>query len=829
MGWLLASVISCAFFCAAALGTFVPLSDVAGVQYTYVWPGAVKLLVVAGAIGLALAGLYASVVWSARRSAPEHLDVARSGRWMSPLSPLGLIALGLLPAAPGMGERTAFVGYFLYDLRWWWLGAAMVWMLVRIDWVVGQPIGRRLGAIGTWSPQGRLLLLDGVLIVVVMSCALASTRNLRFDPGLHGDEPKYIRYGEVWYQGGGFEVSSKKSVGEMPLDAESQVSRNIVRLARGIVEESRAMVTDLRGFLSDPGGFQWNRGQRIEGFVIGKRGGKYQIYLPGASLFLFPGYYLDRHVLALRATTEGEFPAELVMTNLAMLLTYGLCAVALFRLLRHALGSEALAIFWAAVGMMSLPAGAFAFQYYPEVPALLVVILSTTYVWFRAPDAKWFTSAAGGVATAGLAWFHPRFLLLSAVLALTGMLRTGSRRSRVAFLISAAFVYFTVMAFSYRVTGSWMPNALWDAPGSDATLSLQGAPIGVLGYALHRTWGLAPHAPILLAAALGLAVLARQSKALALFLVVVPLTLIVPAAAHTLNAAGSTPGRLIVAVAPLLIWPVAVAVRRFWSSTAVRTATIVAVILSLEAAMSYNWDHTKIRGAMRSTGLSGWRPNLAFPLVAGGGWSDSMSNVVLLVLMLAALAAATIAAYVLATRARGRSVQPAAWTSSQLHSRRTVAAATFGLIVLLSGAATAFNRDWTSWEYLVEDAAARNRAAGALVDFDACRVCFSTRARAIDWRWLETNGTQDVDFETSVKARTATVRVFLNGSDGLRFGRIRTDFGDGSTTPWTGIVAGRELVHTYDRPGEYTVVVWLQLRNGQMRAGRRAVLIAGPS
>jgi hypothetical protein len=824
MRWLFLCLVSCVFFSAATFGTFLPLSDAAGVQYVYVWPGASTWILGSAAMGLALAALYAAVLWSARRRAPSCVDEARSGRWMSSLSALGVIALGVLPAAPGMGESTAFVAYFLFDLRWWWLGAAVIWMLVRIDGIVGQPIGRQLGAIARWSSQARLLLLDSVLIVVVMACALAFTRHLRFDPGLNGDEPKYIRYGEVWYQGGGFEVSGKKPVRDMPLDAESQVSHNFVRLARAIGEESRAMVTDVRGFLSDPGGFQWNRGQRIEGFVIGKRGGKYQIYLPGASFFLFPGYFLDRHVLGLRATSEGEFPADLVMTNLAMLLTYGFCAVALFRLLRHALGSDALAIAWAAVAMISLPAGAFAFQFYPEVPALLVVILSVTYVWFQAPNATWLTSAAGGIATAGLAWFHPRFLLLSAVLALTGVLNAGSRRSRAAFVMSAGFVYFTVMAFSYRVTGSWMPNALWDSPGSDPTLSLQGAPIGVLGYALHRTWGLAPHAPLLLAALPGLAVLARQSKALAVFLVAVLLALTVPAAAHTLNAAGSTPGRLIVAVAPLLIWPVAVAVRRFWSWTVVRTATIVALVLSLEAAVSYNWNHIKILGAMRSTGSSGWRPNLAFPVVAGGGWSDSTSNVVLLLIMLAALAATTIGAYVLATRASSGSVRA---PGVRAGSPWAVAAGTFGLIVLLSGAATAFNRDWTSWEYLIADADARGAAAAALVDFDACRVCFATRARAIDWRWLETNGTQGIDIETSVTTRTARVRVFLNGGNGLRFGRIRTDFGDGSTTPWTGIVNGREIVHTYDGPGTYTVVVWLQLRTGEMRADRRAVLIAG--
>lgn len=53
------------------------------------------------------------------------------------------------------------------------------------------------------------------------------------------------------------------------------------------------------------------------------------------------------------------------------------------------------------------------------------------------------------------------------------------------------------------------------------------------------------------------------------------------------------------------------------------------------------------------------------------------------------------------------------------------------------------------------------------------------------------------------------------------------EFGDGSSTPWTGIVGEREIVQTYEKPGQYAVIVWLQLRNGEMRADRRTLTIAG--
>ena len=156
---------------------------------------------------------------------------------------------------------------------------------------MGGPIGRRFASIGTWSPQARLLLLDAVLFVVVTACVGADDALSSVRSRLHGDEPKYTRYCEVWYQGGGFEVSSRKPFRDLPLDGESHVLGNVVLFGRAIREETASMIQDVGAFVADPRGFQWNRARRLEGFVEGKRGGIYQIYLPGFSAFIFPAYF----------------------------------------------------------------------------------------------------------------------------------------------------------------------------------------------------------------------------------------------------------------------------------------------------------------------------------------------------------------------------------------------------------------------------------------------------------------------------------------------------------------------------------------------------------
>lgn len=818
MGWLLASIASCVLVATAVLSTFTPLSDTSGTQYAFVWPGAPKLTVAAFLAIAAIVTLYFAAVYAARRRDPARIGEARRGRWLAPIAALGVALLGFAPALPGAGEWTAVLAYFLVDLRWWWFATALVIVLFHIDRLTGDPLGRRLRLISGWSVHSRLLFFDAMLFATATASVALTTPYLRSDTGFHGDEPKYVRYCEVWYQGGGFEVSQKRSFDEFPLDASPKVLEIIPLLIRSTREEMTALRADVRAFLANPRGFQWNRAVRDEGFITGKRGGKYQIYQPGASVFFFPGYLLDRYLLNAQSGYNHEFPRHTVMMHFGLLLVFGFSAVALFRLLRHALESELLALIWATVATLTLPTAAFAFQFYPELPALLLIVLLTTYVWFHAPTSGTTRAAAAGAIAAGLGWFHPRFLLISALFAVAGVISTRRREARFGFVLGAVTIYLSLGLFAYRVTGSFMPTALWDAPGAEPILNLYGVPRKLLGYALDRTWGLAPHAPILLGVLPGLVLLFRQSAWRAFFLVAVGLTLGVPAAGHTLHAAGGTPGRLIMAMVPLFILPVALVVRRFWSARSVRALTVVGIVLSLEAAFTYNWHHIKVMGAMRSAGLSGWRPNLAFPMLSGD--LTSLPNTALLLLVLALIFGATLLVWWYSRRDRR--------SHFNTRLRPFVPAGVFVSVVSVALAATALNRDWTQWEYFAEDKSVRETLAAALVQHDRCRVCFTTRERAIDWRWLRPNGIEAVNIETSVESSKATVSIQLAGEDGApRFGRMLTEFGDGSSTSWTGIVGQKAVTHSYKVPGRYAVVVWVQLPNGEMRGDRRTLTIGG--
>jgi len=556
--------------------------------------------------------------------------------------------LGILPAVPGVGEYGAPAGYVFYDLRWWWLAALSGWTLVRADAAAGGAVLRMLRRPAVWRRPARTLLLEGLLVTTVVAWAIATTPHLRFIGVLHGDEPKYLRYCEVWYQGGGFDISRKAAFTDEPLDAPPRLDRTILGLLRGSFEEVRTLGSDLRQFAANPRGFHWNRITGGHGFVNGKHGGIYQIHQPGLAAILFPGYFIDRYLLGFDGGYNAEFPDELTMTVLTMLLVYAGCASALFRLLRKALGDDSLAWIWAAIGTMTLPTTAFAFQLYTELPAALVIVAVTAYLLFP-PGATLVAAAAAGAASAGLSWLHPRFLLVSFCLAAVAVLRTRSSTRRM-FLGAFAVVVLSVMAFDYRVTGSWLPTALWDADNPGGSLRLSAMPVNLAAYAIDRRWGLIPHALILIAWLPGLAFLARRSPRDAAVLVAVTLALCVPAAGHTVSAAGGTPGRLVLAIVPLAVWPIAVLVRALWESAAVRAIAVACIILSLDAGLAYNWSHKKHLGTIRDTSLSGWKPNLAFPLIRDEQWTSSRENFVLFLVILGVLAGLSCLAFVYARR-----------------------------------------------------------------------------------------------------------------------------------------------------------------------------------
>ena len=175
------------------------------------------------------------------------------------------------------------------------------------------------------------------------------------------------------------------------------------------------------------------------------------------------------------------------MTTVMLLLMFGGSAVALSRLLRHALRSDSLAAAWAAVAMLTLPTTAFAFQFYPELPGLLVIMLVRTFVLFAPAESGLLLASAAGTGAAGLAWLHPRFLLVSMVLAIAG--RPLERRSEWRSGPQQPSSTSPCSSFNYHVTGSFLPTALWDAARPAEGFAPGRVPLNLIGYALDRTWG----------------------------------------------------------------------------------------------------------------------------------------------------------------------------------------------------------------------------------------------------------------------------------------------------------------------------------------------------
>jgi hypothetical protein len=812
MWWLLAACVSCLFFSAAVLGTFVPLQNPGGVEFAFAAPPASTLSMAWLLCTGGLVTMFFAVRAFARARSLQHFDEADSGRWLAPFAALGMVLFGILPAVPGVGERGAVVGFFLYDLRWWWailLAALALW---RADRLVGAPFARMARGISSWSPAARLLLLDTLLFVGVVSWAVKTTPNWPADVPI-GDEPKYVRYGEVWYQGQGLDVSSLALVRDQPLDARPALLRNGALLFSVIPQEIGAFARDLRAFARAPSGFRWNRSGGANGFISGIHGGLYQKYAPGTSAVLFPGYFVDRYLLNVDASADGRWPADLTATNLMMLLTYGLCSVVLFRLLRHALGSEVLAWIWAAAAMLTLPTTAFAFQLYPELPALLIVLAVSIELLF-ADRSRVLAAAVAGTAAGALGWVHVRFLLISLGLAGVALFaKTG--RARWAFQTTFGLLVLSMMMFNYHVTGSWWPTALWDVDDAQGVnfKNIEFA-LNSIGYALDRRWGLLPHSLLLVGALPGLLVLGRESRRHAAFVALVVLALVLVSAGHTLVAAGTTPDRLVVAVTPLLIWPVAVLVRRFWASQIVRILTVVFAVVSLDAGRAYNWSDSKRLGLLHDVSLSGWKPNLAFPDIRGDSWDVSQANFVLFLCVVVLILALSWLAFVRSSTQTPPSVSawdPAAAGLKVARTSWRMPAMTLAALVVGFSAATSANRDWSDPRYLLDDDTARSAAVRAVIGSDRC-VCFTSARGRIDWTRLEPNSARNALVGLYPDDLRLTVHVVVEGDGKIpAFGRMRVEFGDGEETDWSGVFAERRVAHTYRQPGTYPVRVWFQL------------------
>ena len=807
-------------FVIVAGATFVPIDLGSGLEYLFVPAPWQTLAMALAAVVAGLATITGIVHLLVRLHVPHRLAEARTLSWLTPASLVGLVALGIAPAVRGVGDRGAVLAYVFYDLRWWWAllaAAAVSWRVRSLLAFKTEPSRLRSPSFGASALQRtpEAALFAGVIIWTIVI-----TPDLRWTGGLHGDEPKYLRYSDALSQGHGFDISSRVRISEQAPGASPALFSNFRRLASAVGTDVRSLPADVRAFLSDPIGFRWNRVSGADGFFTGRHGGVYQIHPPGLSLMLLPGYTLDRFLLTAEPGYQDEFPSRLVMTTSTLLVMLGGCALVLYRLLMRRLGNRPLAWTWAAIGTLMLPLSAFGFQIYPEVPAALLILAVVYSSWLQSASRAWLVLA--GASAGALVWLHPRLMLVSAVLVAIAAWR-ADRPGRRAVMATAAAVFGTFCAYNYHVTGSAWPLAVFDVFASEVSVSLAGMPVNLLAYAFDRTWGVLTHTPLLLLAPAGLALIWRHDRTSVIGMAAIVLAAAVPAASHSVSAAGGTPGRLVAAVLPLLIWPVALFARQAWRHRSLAALIVLLTVISLDNAISYNLDHAKSYGPLRDWSGTGWKLNQMFPAIRGDVWDASWLNFSVLV----GLVGFVISLAIWAKREVEReSEAPRLEEIDRPRVAITVwrqAATMVAAFIIVATVATAAIGQWTRGDYLPRPGVALMAAADVLAPRDGCRGCLSSSRASVQWRDLHPR-LDRFRIDTDVERDSLRIRVAVESDDGrVALTRIRCDFGDGSESPWIAVLDRREVPHRYARPGRYELVTWVEWGSGGHRVDRRTI------
>jgi hypothetical protein len=708
-----------------ARGVLVPIAG-EGIEYLFI-SATIRSLVT---IALITASLVLLVHWLVRRRAARHDVQPAPFSWadtayLAPLCCFAVSVLPLLNLLPSVRPFFTVASYAIVDLRWWWTALVLGW----VAWRVGArshelgpsrpppslPAGTEVSSIDVARRRRRRWIADAALAALAVGWTVSTTPLLRSLGGAIGDEPKYLRYCENWYQGLGVDISRIKPMAELPGDFRPLLGRNLALLGDTVPGELRSLAFDAARFVGDPSR-EFNRARHTGlGFLAGKNGGTYQMHNPGLSLVMFPAYYLDRRLAPIVPGSRAQWPEHLPAVNALMVGLYAAWTVLIARFLRSCGATDGIAWIVALTSTFMLPAAAFPFQYYPELVAGLVVTVVAGHLLFTGNHSR-RVSFAFGLLAGYLPWLHVRFSAVTMVFAVAALVVWRTDRRRVWAFISGLIVPVALVSlYAYRISGSILPSALWTASGDEENFVWSGMVKNTVGYLIDRDWGLFAHSPVFLLALPGYWWMAKRKPAVVWLIAAVTLALLLPAAGKTLVQ--TTPMRLIVAVVPLAATPlIDVLTRR---DRALRIAFVLLLILSLDNAFAYNFHHDRLMDILVDPSFSGWKVNLLFPERSRQPWQVSAVNGALLVSWLAALAALLTAPAWMRrwTRRDDRG-------SDRIGSLAFTAAALF---VLLGTGVSAATGTWTWRKYLITPAEAARQAALFLDDLGACAICYSSK------------------------------------------------------------------------------------------------------
>jgi hypothetical protein len=595
--------------------TFVPFATDRASSYVLCTPAIWRLLAAVVLVGAALTG--ASIVFRHTRLIETGNDRGAFSA-SAALTPLALVAVNLL----GLGllseslretwSPVAYVGASLYPFLW----VAAIGLVIRNVYLGGgatcrEPLTSRWRALDAATQS---LLLDVAIAATVAGLVIATSPKIRFSATPVGDEPKYLRYAENWWQGRGMDMDGVKDAADIPASKRGpQFLRNFSTLVPAIERDLSQLVSDA-AYLGNAKhwGHQFNKATYVGNwFVTGKNGGLYQIHQPGISIVILPAYAIDRWLFD---GGHGRLADDLFAVNTVMLLIFLVLAGVTFRLIDLVVQHRATSALTTLACLVSLPLASFVFQFYPETlgAVLVTAIVSQT---IREAPVSTSKAAAIGAALGWLVWLQVRFALLAATLFLWVL--WGVRRNPRAWLPIIGIAGLVVGLFCfyvYHVTGSVLPSALYAAT-PDPGFRASRLPTGLVGVLFDRENGLFALAPVFLLALPGLALMLRDRRTTALMIGTLFLALLIPVAGHGYETSGTSPLRQMVAVVPLAAVPIAVWLRSMRGRTLPLAFAGALMLISIQMAAAYNLRNDKTITQTITAGVSGWDPSFMFPLL----------------------------------------------------------------------------------------------------------------------------------------------------------------------------------------------------------------------
>ena len=533
-------------------------------------------------------------------------------------TPLALAASNLLSAGllneslRDWWPPVAYFGDSLHRLLW----CAAVALVARNVYAAGGSSWKE-AIVDRWTrlgPSRQSLLIDVTIAASLAAFVIATSPKIRFSGVPVGDEPKYLRYAENWWQGRGMDMEGVEDASAIPASKRGpRFLRNFSTLAPALRRDVPQLVADV-SYLGNAKhwGHRFNKATYVGNwFVTGKNGGLYQIHQPGISIVILPAYAIDRWLFD---RGKGRFADDLFAVNTVMLLIFLVLAGVTFRMVDRVIRHRGLSALTTGACLAALPLSSFVFQFYPEtLAAVLVAAVVSQIVSGNQPTLA--RAGAIGIALGWLVWLQVRFAVVAATLFVWVL--WSMRRDRRLWVPTVAFSGAVVAMFClyvYHVTGSALPSALYDATPDPGFRSSR-LPMGMLGVLFDRENGLFALAPLFLLALPGLGVMLRDHRQTALMLLTLFAALLVPVAGHGYETSGTSPLRHMVAVVPLVAVPVGVLLQTVRGRPMGSALAVVLLLISVQMAAAYNLRNDKTITQTIADGVSGWDPSLLFPLM----------------------------------------------------------------------------------------------------------------------------------------------------------------------------------------------------------------------